>query len=34
MPISAGDQLGPYEILAPIGGVSREQVYKARDNRL
>ena len=34
MPLAAGDKLGPYEILAPIGGGGMGQVYKARDTRL
>jgi tetratricopeptide (TPR) repeat protein/tRNA A-37 threonylcarbamoyl transferase component Bud32 len=34
MPLVAGDKLGPYEILAPIGAGSMGEVYKARDSRL
>jgi serine/threonine-protein kinase len=34
MPLSAGDKLGPYEILAPIGAGGMGQVYRARDSRL
>ena len=34
MRFSAGDKLGPYEILAPIGAGGMGDVYKARDTRL
>ena len=34
MPLSAGDKLGPYEILASIGAGGMGQVYSARDARL
>jgi eukaryotic-like serine/threonine-protein kinase len=34
MPLSPGDKLGPYEILAPIGAGGMGDVYKAHDTRL
>jgi serine/threonine protein kinase len=34
MSLSAGDRLGPYEVLAQIGAGGMGEVYKARDTRL
>ena len=34
MILSAGDKLGPYQILAPAGAGGMGEVYKARDTRL
>jgi serine/threonine protein kinase len=34
MPLSSGDKLGPYEVLASIGVGGMGEVWKARDTRL
>jgi serine/threonine protein kinase len=34
MPLSPGDRLGPYEILAPIGTGGMGELYLAHDTKL
>ena len=34
MPLSPGDRIGPYEIVARLGAGAMGEVYRARDSKL
>jgi serine/threonine protein kinase len=34
MPLEAGAQVGPYEVVSPIGAGGMGEVYRARDPRI